>query len=86
MSKIRRQPLRLVSARTEPAPQATKGKVVHDERGNAVWDWAIETDVLTRTSATGLLRALSDHQSLALEADADKPASWSGDPYNRSSR
>ncbi len=56
------------------------GKVVHDSRGNAVWDWAIDTDV---TSSSGLLRALTPGQ-LALESDFDARVGWTGDPYNRS--
>ncbi len=58
------------------------GKVIHDSRGNAVWDWAIDTDV---TTATGLVRALAPPgQQLALESEGDVVMGWAGDPYNRS--
>jgi hypothetical protein len=64
--------------RLEPAA----GRVVHDSRGNAVWNWAIDTDVAT---STGLLRALTPAGSLSLEGEAVPAAvGWSGDPYNRS--
>src|SRR5262245_9504786 len=65
------------AARSEPAA----GRVVHDSRGNAVWNWAIDTDV---TTSTGLLRALTPAGSLSLEGEAAPAAGgWSGDPYNR---
>ena len=53
--------------------------MIHDSRGNAVWDWAIDTDV---TSSSGLLRALTPGQ-LALESDLETLVGWAGDPYNR---
>jgi hypothetical protein len=60
---------------------AQAGKVIHDSRGNAVWDWAIDTDV---TTPTGLVRALAPPGQLALESEADAVVGWGGDPYNRS--
>ena len=67
------------SARPKPVP----GRVVHDSRGNAVWNWAIDTDV---TTSTGLMRALTPSGQLSLEGEATAPAAtgWQGDPYNRS--
>jgi hypothetical protein len=63
-------------------PEKAAGRVVHDSRGNAVWNWAIDTDVAT---STGLLRALTPSGSLSLEGEAAAPAAgWGGDPYNRS--
>jgi hypothetical protein len=55
--------------------------VVHDNRGNAIWNWAIDTDV---TTPTGLLRALSPSGELSLEGESDPSLGWQGDPYNRS--
>jgi hypothetical protein len=59
------------------------GKVVHDQRGNAIWDWAIETGVLATATAAELLRSLADPIPFALELDADRAMGWCGDPYNR---
>lgn len=63
---------------------STPGKVIHDPRGNAIWDWTIETGVLARATVDELLNRLIDPVALGLERDADHNASWSGDPYNRS--
>ena len=65
-------------------PPAAVGRVVHDSRGNAIWNWAIDTDVTTNT---GLLRALAPANGpLLLEGElAPEPGThWAGDPYNRS--
>ena len=81
MSESRRNEQKKADAATRPEKAA--GRVVHDSRGNAVWNWAIDTDVATNT---GLLRALAPAGSLSLEGEAAAaPAGgWSGDPYNRS--
>jgi hypothetical protein len=83
MSKSRHQPLRLVSSRPGAEPHG-RGKIVHDHRGNAIWDWAIDPEVLTNTTTTGLLRKLADPaQQLTLaEEPTDSPPARSGDPYN----
>jgi hypothetical protein len=60
-----------------------RGKVVHDPRGNAIWDWAIETGVLAKTTAAELLRSLAEPIPFTLELDADCTVGWCGDPYNR---
>jgi len=65
----------------QPGDRAARGKVVHDPRGNAVWDWAIATGVLAGTKATELLRMLDD-PSLVIEG-GQLPCEWAGDPYNR---
>lgn len=62
-------------------PQPVAGRIVHDSRGNAVWNWAIDTDVHT---STGLLRALTPTGSLSLEGETAPASGWAGDPYNRS--
>ena len=59
------------------------GKVVHDDRGNAIWDWAIETGVLARTSRGELANKLAEPARLTLEDDAPTLQTWDGDPYNR---
>lgn len=60
---------------------ATGGKVKHDARGNAVWQWGVATGVFARIKSTELLSML-DNPSLALETEGVVPE-WAGDPYNR---
>jgi hypothetical protein len=87
MSKNRRLKLRLVGAPARPQWPAVGGKVTHDSRGNAVWDWAIDTGVLAGKTAAELLCCLERPGMLALEDDVDPAANeWAGDPYNRKSR
>jgi hypothetical protein len=81
MSKNRRHELRLVSSRPAAESSLHAGKVVHDSRGNAVWDWAIDTTVLTKKTSKELLKSL-EQPELSLEGDAEPACSW--DPYNRS--
>lgn len=71
------------AARTGKTPaREVGGKVIHDARGNAVWDWAVATGVLAGTKATELLRML-DNPTLALEGEIEVAGEWAGDPYNR---
>jgi hypothetical protein len=59
------------------------GKVVHDSRGNAIWQWGVATGVFARIKATELLNMLED-PTLSLEGEAPLTAGeWAGDPYNR---
>lgn len=59
------------------------GKVVHDSRGNAVWQWGVATGVFARIKSTELLNMLED-PSLSLEGEMPPAAGeWAGDPYNR---
>jgi hypothetical protein len=58
------------------------GKVIHDARGNAVWDWAVATGVLAGAKSAELLRMLDD-PALALEGECALDHDWAGDPYNR---
>ena len=83
MSKTRRPHLHLATSRSASCdPTPLGGKVVHDERGNAIWDWAIETGVLARTSRGELANQLADPR-LTLEIDESPAQEWAGDPYNR---
>jgi hypothetical protein len=82
MSKNRRSKLQLVSVeQSGPA-----GKVAHDSRGNAVWDWDIETGVLARKSVSELLSSLDAPGALSIDGEADRTNDWAGDPYNRAIR
>lgn len=59
------------------------GKVVHDSRGNAIWQWGVATGVFARIKSTELLNMLED-PTLSLEGEAHLTAGeWAGDPYNR---
>jgi hypothetical protein len=60
------------------------GKVVHDSRGTAVWDWDVATGVLAQKTVAELITTLDAPGMLGLEADAAASQDWSGDPYNRS--
>jgi hypothetical protein len=66
------------------------GRVVHDPRGNAVWDWAIETGVLAKATVAELLSSLANSvshaQPIVLELEADHRGGSSWDPYNNSAR
>jgi hypothetical protein len=66
------------------------GRVVHDERGNAVWDWVKDTARIAIESTSRLLRKL-EAPNLKVENEADQqlrienePESGGGyDPYNQ---
>ena len=66
----------------ETAEKARGGKVVHDLRGNAIWDWAVATGVLAGAKSAELLRMLDD-PTLAIEGGGELAGDWAGDPYNR---
>ena len=80
MSKNRRNTLQLIDPVEELVPS---GKITHDSRGNAVWDWDIATGVLARKSVAELITSL-EPGVLSLDAgEPDRQTDWSGDPYNR---
>jgi hypothetical protein len=58
------------------------GKVTHDSRGNAVWEWGVATGVFARIKSHELLNML-DNPTLALEGECQLGGEWAGDPYNR---
>ncbi|HXY96327.1 MAG TPA: hypothetical protein VEH00_05075 [Steroidobacteraceae bacterium] len=60
------------------------GKVVHDSRGTAVWNWDVATGVLAQKTVAELITTLDAPGVLGLETDAAPAQDWSGDPYNRS--
>jgi hypothetical protein len=76
-----------------PASPAPAGRVRHDERGMAVWDWAAAAGDTAALSATNLMRKL-EVPSLSLEQTqrslkaleiAARDAGGGGDPYNQRS-
>jgi hypothetical protein len=60
------------------------GKVIHDSRGAARWDWDVATGVLAQKTVAELITTLDASGGLGLETDATPARDWAGDPYNRS--
>ena len=64
------------------------GRVRHDDRGNAVWDWSMDTGVFDALSSSALIRHL-DVADLKMQGPlglalpiAGHDAGGGGDPYN----
>ena len=84
-----------VPARAKPnpaLPQEKTGKVVHDERGNAVWDWLKQTGRNAIESTTRMLRKLempelkveqTHEEELRIQPDNGTDAGGGYDPYNQ---
>lgn len=64
--------------------QDRAGRVTHDSRGNAVWDWAIATGVLATATIDDLLHTLAAPELVSLELEPAPATRFAGDPYNRS--
>ncbi len=60
------------------------GKVTHDARGTAVWDWAIATGVLAGSKRADLLQILDNPELEISGEELELADSRGGDPYNRS--
>ena len=67
------------------------GRIVHDERGNAIWDWVKETSRIAIDSTSRLLKRLevpelkvedTPNDPLSLETDRDPGGGY--DPYGSS--
>jgi hypothetical protein len=76
------------TAKTTPS-----GRVVHDDRGNAVWDWLKETSRIAIESTSRLLKKLEvpelrmeeeKDNELRLESDRDPGGGY--DPYNQATK
>jgi hypothetical protein len=61
---------------------AHSGKITHDSRGNAVYQWGVATGIFARIKTDELLGML-ENPSLELEGECQLAGEWSGDPYNR---
>jgi hypothetical protein len=79
-------------AATPAQPESQIGKVVHDERGNAVWDWLKQTGRNAIESTTRMLRKLESpelkveqthEEELRIQPDNDQCAGGGYDPYNQ---
>jgi hypothetical protein len=66
----------------QPMARAPGGRVIHDVRGNALWDWAVSTGVLAKKTVAELMNTL-DVPALALDGELAGPA---GDPYTSCGR
>ena len=82
MSNSRLRKLQLVKGAAVSA-ERSPGRVTHDDRGNAIWDWDLATGVLARKTVTELLTTLDAPGHLSLEPEAKADNDWAGDPYNR---
>jgi len=88
MMKNRIQSIRALSetaalpARNADHQPRERGKVVHDSRGTAIYDWDVTTGVLAVSKSVDLLQML-ENPSLELEGSCPQGPEWSGDPYNR---
>jgi hypothetical protein len=76
----------------QPQPQGRTGKVVHDERGNAVWDWLKQTGRNAIESTTRMLRRLETpelkveqphEEELRIQPDSGTCSGGGYDPYNQ---
>jgi hypothetical protein len=74
-----------------PAPAKT-GRVVHDERGNAMWDWLKQTGRNAIESTTRMLRKLetpelkveqAHEEELRIQPDNSNCSGGGYDPYNQ---
>ena len=58
--------------RTTLTPKKQSGRVQFDERGNAVWEWAVKTGVFGREVSSDRLKRL-ENPGLSLAEDAPTP-------------
>lgn len=84
LSETGSAPAGSVSAASVLGGRDRGGRVKHDSRGNAVWDWGVATGVFARIKSADLLNML-ENPTLALEGECAVSAvgDWAGDPYNR---
>jgi hypothetical protein len=76
-----------------PGEHGPTGKVRHDERGNAVWDWLAQTSRVCINATSRLLKKLETPE-LKIEDTKDEelrimpePSSGGGyDPYNQATK
>jgi hypothetical protein len=60
------------SKRNAPVAANQSGRVKHDERGNAVWEWAVATGAFTVETSTQRLKKL-ENPTLSLAEDSPSP-------------
>jgi hypothetical protein len=76
-----------------PGEPIASGRVRHDERGNAVWDWIKDTGRHALESTSRLLKKLEtpqlkvegkEDEELRIQSDRDPGGGY--DPYNQSTK
>jgi hypothetical protein len=78
----------------DPAPADTlsgkPGRVVHDERGNAVWDWVKDTTRIAIDSTSRLLKRLDvpelkveEERDTELRLESERTGGGGYDPYGK---
>jgi hypothetical protein len=89
---IDRRPSERPAERSAAAP-AKSGRVVHDQRGSAVWEWLKETGRIAIESTSRLLRRLDvpemkveNQQDQELRIESDRDAGGGYDPYDQAKR
>jgi hypothetical protein len=58
---------------SKPVIDNVSGRVKHDDRGNAIWEWAVTTGSFSLESSTQRLKKL-DNPTLSLAEDAPSPS------------
>lgn len=71
-------------------PERPAGRVVHDDRGNAVWDWLKETGRFCVESTSAMLKRLEmpglkmeNEKETELRLDDEPDPGGGYDPYNQ---
>src|SRR6185312_14925997 len=71
-------------------PERPAGRVVHDSRGNAVWDWLKETGRFCIESTSAMLKCLDvpdlkmeGEKETELRIEEDRDSGGGYDPYNQ---
>jgi hypothetical protein len=88
------QPARPQAAPAAPSPQARpSGKVVHDDRGNAVWEFIAQTSRICIEATSRLLKKLETPELKIEDAQDEElrvmpePTQGAGyDPYNQATK
>jgi hypothetical protein len=78
---------------SDPRDEIPSGRVRHDDRGNAVWDWLKDTGRNAIESTSRLLKKLElprlkveDKKDEELRIQSDRDAGGGYDPYNQSTK
>jgi hypothetical protein len=76
----------------DPGKDRISGRIKHDDRGNAVWDWLKETGRFCIDSTSALLKRLEvpelkvegrKDEGLRLEVEGSRDEGGGYDPYNQ---